>query len=97
MNTRFTPPQQREAWKELERLAQGELPHLRELLADPASERHASLQLEAAGLQLDASRQQLTPEVLAALLELAHESRVLEQAQAQRTGLPGRAWTCRLG
>ncbi|PRD66331.1 glucose-6-phosphate isomerase, partial [Malikia granosa] len=84
----FTPPQQRAAWKRLQQLADQPLPHLRELLADPASERHASLQLEVAGLQLDAARQQVTPEVLAALLELAAESRVLEQAEAQHQGLP---------
>ena len=84
----FTPPQQRAAWKRLQTLADQSLPHLRELLADPASARQASLQLEVAGLQLDASRQQVTPEVLQALLELAAESRVLEQAQAQRQGLP---------
>ncbi len=82
----FTPPQQRAAWQRLQALAQA-LPHLRELLADPDA-RTASLQLEAAGLRLDASHQQVTPEVLDALLELAHESRVLEQAQAQRAGLP---------
>ncbi|WP_202428058.1 glucose-6-phosphate isomerase [Malikia spinosa] len=84
----FTPPQQRAAWKRLQTLADQSLPHLRELLADPAGERQASLQLEVAGLQLDASRQQVTPEVMQALLELAAESRVLEQAQAQRQGLP---------
>jgi len=84
----FTPPQQRAAWKRLQTLADQSLPHLRELLADPAGERQASLQLEVAGLQLDASRQQVTPEVLQALLELAAESGVLEQAQAQRQGLP---------
>ncbi|MYZ51707.1 glucose-6-phosphate isomerase, partial [Malikia spinosa] len=88
MNNDFTPPQQRAAWKRLQTLADQSLPHLRELLADPAGERQASLQLEVAGLQLDASRQQVTPEVLQALLELAAESRVLEQAQAQRQGLP---------
>ena len=88
MNTPFTPPQQRAAWKRLQALADQSLPHLRELLADPASARAASLQLEVAGLQLDASRQQVTPEVLQALLDLAAESGVLEQAQAQRQGLP---------
>ncbi|PRD69895.1 glucose-6-phosphate isomerase [Malikia spinosa] len=88
MNNDFTPPQQRAAWKRLQSLANPSLPHLRELLADPAGERQASLQLEVAGLQLDASRQQVTPEVMQALLELAAESRVLEQAQAQRQGLP---------
>ena len=86
MNTPFTPPQERAAWHKLQALAQAELPHLRELLADQSSGRASSLQLNAAGLQLDAARQQVTPEVLQALLELATESGVLEQAEAQRRG-----------
>ena len=86
MTARFTPPQERAAWKRLQALADGALPHLRELLAEPSDSRPASLQLEAAGLRLDASHQQVTPEVLQALLALAAESRVLEQAQAQRRG-----------
>ena len=87
MNQPFTPPQQRAAWQRLQALSAA-LPHLRELLSEPADARAASLQAQAAGLRLDASRQQVTPEVLAALLDLAAESRVLEQAQAQREGLP---------
>ena len=87
MKQTFTPPQQRAAWQRLQALSAA-LPHLRELLADPADDRAARLQLQVAGLRLDASRQQVTPEVLSALLELARESRVLEQAQAQRAGLP---------
>ena len=87
MNQPFTPPQQRAAWQRLQALSAA-LPHLRELLSEPADTRAASLQAQAAGLRLDASRQQVTPEVLAALLDLAAESRVLEQAQAQREGLP---------
>ena len=83
----FTPPQERAAWKRLQALADGPLPHLRKLLAEPAdASRHDSLQLEAAGLRLDASRQQVTPAVLQALLDLAAESGVLEQAEAQRRG-----------
>ena len=87
MNQPFTPPQQRAAWQRLQALSAA-LPHLRELLSEPADARAASLQAQAAGLRLDASRQQVTPEVLTALLDLAAESRVLEQAQAQREGLP---------
>ena len=87
MNQPFTPPQQRAAWQRLQALSAA-LPHLRELLSEPADTRAASLQAQAAGLRLDASRQQVTPEVLTALLDLAAESRVLEQAQAQREGLP---------
>jgi glucose-6-phosphate isomerase len=86
MNQPFTPPPQRAAWKTLTELSRSELPHLRELLASPSDPRAASLQLEAAGIRLDASRQQVTAAVLDALLELARESRVAEQAQAQREG-----------
>ncbi len=87
MNTPFIPPQERAAWTKLQALAQSKLPHLRELLADPSGARASNLQLNAAGLRLDAARQQVTPEVLQALLELAAESGVLEQAQAQRQGV----------
>ena len=86
MKTPFTPPQDRAAWKKLQQLAQSELPHLRDLLTDSSSGRASRLQLHAAGLRLDAARQQVTPEVLQALLELATESGVLEQAEAQRRG-----------
>jgi len=88
MNQPFTPPPQRTAWKTLTELSRSELPHLRELLASPSDPRAASLQLEAAGIRLDASRQQVTPAVLDALLELARESLLPEQVQAQREGQP---------
>ena len=84
--TPFTPPQQRAAWQHLQQLAAQGLPHLRELLATPDTARHTSLQLQAAGLRLDATHQQVTPEVLQALLALAAESGVMAQAQAQREG-----------
>ncbi|MEY5097900.1 MAG: hypothetical protein RJA36_619, partial [Pseudomonadota bacterium] len=47
MQNKLTPPQERAAWKRLQALADGALPHLRELLTDDADARHASLQLEA--------------------------------------------------
>ena len=84
----FTRPEQRPAWLRLQQLAQAPLPHLRSLLAAGQDARHASLQREAAGLHLDASHQTVTPEVLEALLALAHESGVAGQALAQRTGQP---------
>ncbi|MDD2729740.1 glucose-6-phosphate isomerase [Malikia sp.] len=87
MNNAFIPPQKRAAWNKLQALAQSELPHLRELLADQSRARASGLQLNVAGLQLDASRQQVTPEVLQALLELAAESGVLQQSEAQRRGV----------
>lgn len=80
----FIRPEHRPAWHTLEALASGPHLHLRELLQDPA--RHASLQFEAAGLQADASRQRVTPRVMQVLLQLATESRVLEQAQAMSRG-----------
>ena len=63
-------------------------PHLREWLAAPDAARHASLQREAAGLRLDASRHPVTAEVLRALLDLAEQSQVLPLAMAQRRGEP---------
>jgi glucose-6-phosphate isomerase len=84
----FTRPEQRPAWQQLQQLAQAPLPHLRSLLAHGKDVRHASLQREAAGLHLDASHQAVTPEVLEALLALAQESGVAEQALAQRSGQP---------
>ena len=98
MTQTFVPPQQRTAWSRLQQLASQPLPHLRKLLAGGHDARHASLQFEVAGLRLDASRQQATPEVLAALLDLAQESGVLEQAQAQlKAPAAGRASGSRPG
>ncbi len=88
MTSSFTLPQDRPAWQALQTLAAQGLPHLRELTAGPADARHTALQFEAAGLRLDARHQQVTPAVLQALLALASESGVLEQAQAQRRGEP---------
>ena len=80
----FNRPEQRPAWQALQALAEAPAPHLRELLQD--SSRNASLQFEAAGIQADASRQRVTPAVMQALLQLASESHVLEQAQAMFKG-----------
>ena len=82
--TTFTRPEQRAAWQQLQALAHGPQLHLRKLLPDDA--RRASLQFEAAGLQVDASRQRVTPAVMQALLQLAQESQVLDQAQAMFRG-----------
>ena len=86
MNTAFTTPTQRPAWQRLQALAGQGLPHLRELLGCGADARHARLQWQAAGLRLDASHQQITPEVLQALLALAEDCDVHAQADAQRRG-----------
>jgi len=82
----FLPPTARPAWQALQALADRPQPHLRALLAQAETERHARLQFSAAGLQLDATRQAVTPAVWQALLALAQDSGVLTQAAAQRRG-----------
>ncbi|NBX56327.1 MAG: glucose-6-phosphate isomerase, partial [Betaproteobacteria bacterium] len=80
----FTRPEHRSAWKALQALADAPMPHLRELLQDHA--RQAALQLEAAGIQADASRQRVTPAVMQTLLQLADECQVMPCAQAMFHG-----------
>ncbi len=81
----FLPPQQRPSWQRLQALAQQPLPDLRTLLQQPDA-RCASLQLQACGLRLDARRQRLTDAVLDALYDLAEESALPAQIEAQRCG-----------
>ncbi len=88
MSPTFVPPQERPAWKKLRALADSGLPHLKALLSHDCAIRHQGLQFEAAGLRLDASHQSVSLEVMQALFELAQESRVMEQALAQRRGDP---------
>lgn len=83
--TRFTPPQERQAWRALQALVPA-TPTLRELLQDP--QRQARMSLQAAGLEADFSRQRIPQAVLAQLLALADESQVAEQAQAMFRGEP---------
>ena len=82
----FIPPQERPAWQALSRLAQGGLPHLRDLLQDRA--RCASLVLTGAGLTLDHSRQRVNAPVLAQLLDLARSAQVRTQLDAMLRGEP---------
>ncbi len=85
MNTSlFVRPEQRKAWQELQALANASSVHLRDLLMQP--DRADSLQYHAAGLSLDASRQRVNPDILAALHALADESHVLAQAHAMFRG-----------
>jgi glucose-6-phosphate isomerase len=84
--TRFVPPQERKAWQALQTLAQGPQPHLRDLLKDSA--RNAKLHAHGAGISIDYERQRVTPEVMAQLLALADESKVMQQAQAMFKGEP---------
>ncbi len=82
--TAFVPPQARAAWQALQNSANQPLPHLRELLADGT--RADRMQLTAADLHLDFSRQRITPLVWSQLLDLAAESDVLGQAKAMARG-----------
>ena len=84
MPTPFIRPEQRSSWQALQALSQTTPLHLRDLLPD--RERHASLQFHAAGLTLDASHQRVNTAVMNALLQLADESAVMQQAQAMFRG-----------
>lgn len=83
----FVPPPQRRAWQALRALAAAQ-PPLRERLARPDAARAQALTFEAAGLTLDATHQALGLAEWQALLELAAESRLAEQADALRRGEP---------
>jgi len=85
MSAPFLPPQQRPSWQRLQALAQQPLPHLRELLQQPQA-RRANLQLQACGLRLDARHQRVTDAALDALFDLAEESALPAQIEAQRRG-----------
>jgi glucose-6-phosphate isomerase len=81
-----TPLRQRPAWKALEQHHHeiGER-HLRELFAqDPG--RGERLAAEAAGLYLDYSKNRVTDETLALLIQLAQESQVEERRDAMMRG-----------
>jgi len=85
----FTQPNQRPAWLELQSLEQQGVPHLRDLLAQDAahfSQRQAQLQVQAAGIELDATHQAVTPAVLTALFNLAEQSNLPGWIEAQKSG-----------
>jgi glucose-6-phosphate isomerase len=85
MNTSlFVRPEQRQAWQQLQTLAQAPAVHLRDLLPQPG--RSHGLQYQAAGLSLDASHQRVNANILSALHALAEESQVLDKAQAMFRG-----------
>jgi glucose-6-phosphate isomerase len=83
-----TPLRQRPAWKALEQhhheIGQR---HLRELFAEDPG-RGERLTAEAAGLYLDYSKNRVTDETLALLIQLAQESRVEERRDAMFRGEP---------
>lgn len=80
----FTPPTERPAWDDLTRLA-ATLPPLRELMQAPQRDR---LQVSAAGITLDYSRQPVNGTVLQHLVGLAHATGVMPQAAAMFRGDP---------
>ena len=63
------------AWIELEGLAEGPLPSLRNLFESDVT-RGTRLSIECADLWIDLSRQHLTDEVLGHLHDLAHQRQV---------------------
>jgi glucose-6-phosphate isomerase len=84
----ITPLRQRPAWKALQqhhREIGGR--HLRELFADDPG-RGERLAAEAAGLYLDYSKNRVTDETLALLIQLARESGVEERRDAMMRGEP---------
>ncbi|TSE25949.1 Glucose-6-phosphate isomerase [Tepidimonas sediminis] len=84
----FVPPPRRAAWRRLQALAAAPQPHLWQRLAAQDQARTRALTFEAAGLTLDATHQALGLTEWEALLALAAESRVAEQAEALRRGAP---------
>ena len=83
-----TPLRQRPAWKALQqhhREIGGR--HLRELFAEDPG-RGERLAAEAAGLYLDFSKNRVTDETLALLIQLARESEVAERRDAMMRGEP---------
>ena len=86
----LTPPQQRPAWLTLQSLHHAGVPHLRDLLGqdtDAMRQRQALLQVQAAGIMLDATHQAVTAQVLSALLSLAQESHLPQWIDDQKTGV----------
>ena len=73
------------AWAQLNALAQAGLPHLAELLAQPA-QRPAPVSATGTGLSLDFSRQAVNAPVLDALLALATQADVAGQRHAMFSG-----------
>ena len=80
----FKSPPQTQAWQTLSRLASESPLKLAELMSD--TQRSSDLTFEAAGLQLDASRQRVDAQVLQALHAWASEMGVMTQAQAMFSG-----------
>jgi glucose-6-phosphate isomerase len=84
----FSPPPSptnHPAWSQLTALAQAGLPHLSELLAQPA-QRPAPVGAQGTGISLDFSRQAVDAAVLDALLALATQADVAGQRHAMFSG-----------
>ena len=74
-----------DAWRTLHELSDGFTPDLRRWFADEP-ERPATLSYSAADLHVDLSKSLVTPEVLAALLDLAGQVGVAERRDAMLGG-----------
>src|SRR5579862_2707106 len=86
MSTNMTPLRERPAWQALKK-HQAELgeTHLRDLFAsDPG--RAERMTAEAAGLYLDYSKNRITDETIALLVQLAEESSLRERIEAMFRG-----------
>ncbi|MFB1017430.1 MAG: glucose-6-phosphate isomerase [Burkholderiaceae bacterium] len=84
MAANFIAPQHTTAWQQLAKLPT--TAHLRDTLQDPA--RHNAMQLSAAGISLDFSRQRVDMQTLSVLHQLAQERHVMAQAHSMAQGAP---------
>jgi glucose-6-phosphate isomerase len=88
MSANIVPLTRRNAWKKLQAHFEAiGARHLRELFAEDP-QRGERLTLEAAGIYLDYSKNRVTPETLALLVELAEESGLRERIDAMFAGEP---------
>ncbi|QHE87063.1 glucose-6-phosphate isomerase [Hydrogenophaga sp. BPS33] len=81
----MTPPTSLPAWAQLQALAAAPQTHLRDMLAADAG-RSSHMTLTAAGIELDASRQRVSPAIQQALLDLAEQAAVAPQRDAMFKG-----------
>lgn len=80
----FTSPEKLPAWQTLELLAKGEIPSIEQLLE--SANRAQQCSVFAAGLTLEYEHQRVSPVIMDALIDLAHESRIGEKTIAMFKG-----------
>ncbi|WP_171020209.1 glucose-6-phosphate isomerase [Hydrogenophaga sp. 2FB] len=81
----MTQPTSLPAWAQLQSLAAAPQPHLRDVLPSDTG-RAARMNLKAAGIELDASRQRVSPAIQQALNHLAEQAGVARQRDAMFKG-----------